>query len=334
MRIPSDLQGFIRGLRSDDRDIRIYSINSISHLGVDAASAIPDLLALWDDPDEDIARLSVRAIGFLGPDILPLKPRVVALLGDRRSGIRQTAAWLLGIMGPSAADTVPVLAPMLNDENVGVQMQAMSALASVSDELDVAVEALRRALQHEDEPTRAEAEQVLRREYAERPSWPRVMRDSAPSKPIGRRSVRSPSEEERETIAALAAAGRALLALGPWRQGPADVVTAIETLVDEARAGESQLTKDEIFNLSYLLGEQVRSASKWEWALFVMEDDVEHSPMVLVAPDHSLVWQPAATVHAALANKDGANTIVTLFDVITCDRLPALEKPGSLVPLN
>jgi hypothetical protein len=334
MRVPSDLQGFIRGLRSDDREIRIYSINSISHLGVDAASAISDLLTLWDDPDEDIARLSVRAIAFLGPDILPLKPRVVALLGDRRPGIRQTAAWLLGIMGPSAADTVPVLAPMLNDENVGVQMQAMTALASVSDELDVAVEALRRALQHEDEPTRAEAEQALRREYAERPSWPRVMRDSAPPKPIGRRSVRSPSEEERETIAALAAAGRALLALGPWRQGPADVVTAIETLVDEARAGESHLTKDQIFNLSYLLGEQVRSASNWEWALFVMEDDVEHSPMVLVAPDHSLVWQPAATVHAALQDKDGANTIFKLFDVITCDRLPALEKPGSLVPLN
>jgi hypothetical protein len=334
MRVPSDLQGFIRGLRSDDREIRIYSINSISHLGVDAASAISDLLTLWDDPDEDIARLSVRAIAFLGPDILPLKPRVVALLGDRRPGIRQTAAWLLGIMGPSAADTVPVLAPMLNDENVGVQMQAMTALASVSDELDVAVEALRRALQHEDEPTRAEAEQALRREYEERPSWPRVMRDSAPPKLIGRRSVRSPSEVERETIAALAAAGRALLALGPWRQGPADVVTAIETLVDEARAAENHLTKDEIFNLSYLLGEQVRSASNWKWALFVMEDDVEHSPMVLVAPDHSLVWQPAATVHAALANKDGANTIFKLFDVITRDRLPALEKPGSLVPLN
>jgi hypothetical protein len=334
MRVPSDLQGFIRGLRSDDREIRIYSINSISHLGVDAASAISDLLTLWDDPDEDIARLSVRAIAFLGPDILPVKPRVVALLGDRRPGIRQTAAWLLGIMGPSAADTVPVLAPMLNDENVGVQMQAMTALASVSDELDVAVEALRRALEHEDEPTRAEAEQALRREYAERPSWPRVMRDSAPPKPIGRRSVRSPSEEERETIAALAAAGRALLALGPWRQGPADVVTAIETLVDEARAGESHLTKDEIFNLSYLLGEQVRSASNWEWALFVMEDDVEHSPMVLVAPDHSLVWQPAATMHAALQDKDGANTIFKLFDIITGDRLPPLEKPGSLVPLH
>jgi HEAT repeats len=334
MRVPSDLQGFIRGLRSDDREIRIYSINSISHLGVDAASAISDLLTLWDDPDEDIARLSVRAIAFLGPDILPLKPRVVALLGDRRPGIRQTAAWLLGIMGPSAADTVPVLAPMLNDENVGVQMQAMTALASVSDELDVAVEALRRALQHEDEPTRAEAEQALRREYAERPSWPRVMRDSAPPKPIGRRSVRSPSEEERETIAALAAAGRALLALGPWRQGPADVVTAIETLVDEARAGESHLTKDEIFNLSYLLGEQVRSASNWEWALFVMEDDVEHSLLVLVAPDHSLVWQPAATVHAALQDKDGANAIFTLFDAITRDLVPALEKPGSLMPLS
>jgi HEAT repeat protein len=334
MRVPSDLQGFIRGLRSDDREIRIYSINSISHLGVDAASAISDLLTLWDDPDEDIARLSMRALTFLGPDILPLKPRVVALLGDHRPGIRQMAACLLGVMGPSAADTLPVLAPMLNDENVGVQMYAMSALANVADELDVAVETLRRALQHEDEPTRAEAEQALRREYAERPSWPRVMRDSAPPKPIWRHSVRSPSEEERETIAALAAAGRALLALGPWRQGPADVVTAIETLVDEARAGESHLTKDEIFNLSYLLGEQVRSASNWEWALFVMEDDVEHSPMVLVAPDHSLVWQPAATVHAALQDKDGANTIFKLFDVITCDRLPALEKPGSLVPLN
>jgi HEAT repeats len=259
----------------------------------------------------------------------------VALLGDRRPGIRQTAAWLLGIMGPSAADTVPVLAPMLNDENVGVRWQATTALASVADELDVAVDALRRALQHEDEPTRAEAEQALRREYAERPSSPRVMRDSAPPKPLGHRSVRRPSEEEIETIAALAAAGRALLALGPWRQGPADVVTAIETLVDEARAGESRLTKDEIFNLSYLLGEQVRSASNWEWALFVMEDDVEHSPItVLVAPDHSLVWQPAATVHAALQDKDGANTIFKLFDIITGDRLPGLEKPGSLVPLH
>jgi hypothetical protein len=42
----------------------------------------------------------------------------------------------------------------------------MTALANVAGELDVAVEALRRALQREDEPTRAEAEQALRREYA------------------------------------------------------------------------------------------------------------------------------------------------------------------------
>jgi HEAT repeat protein len=334
MRVPSDLQGFVRGLSSDDREIRIYSINSISHLGVDAAGAIPDLLTLWDDPDEVIARLSVRALAFVAPDMLPLKPRVVALLGDHRPGIRSTAAWLLGVMGPSAADMVPMLAPMLNDEDFGVQMHAMTALANVADDLEVAVEALRRALRREDEPTRAEAEQVLRREYAKRPSSPRVMRDSAPPKPIGRRSVRGPSEDERETIAALAAAGRALLALGPWRQGPADVVTAIETLVDEARAGESHLTKDEIFNLSYLLGEQVRSASNWEWAFFVTEDDVEPWPMVLVAPDHSFVWQPAATVHAVLQDQDRANTIFKLFEIITCNRLPALEKPGSLATLS
>jgi hypothetical protein len=65
-----------------------------------------------------------------------------------------------------------------------------------------------------------------------------------------------------------------------------------------------------------------------------MEDDVEPSPMVLVAPDHSLVWQPAATVHAALRDKDRADTIFKLFEVITCDRLPALEKPGSLATLS
>src|SRR5262245_30449376 len=75
--------------------------------------------------------------------------------------------------------------------------------------------------------------------------------------------------------------------LGPWRRGPADVVTAVETVVDEARAGESHLTKDEIFSLSYLLGEQVRSASNWEWALLVMEDDSSIRPWS---------WSPPITV--------------------------------------
>jgi|SRR5215813_2393622 len=57
----ADLEEFIRGLLSPDKEDSIYSINAIAYLGPSAASAIPELVSLLDDSDEDIARLCGRA---------------------------------------------------------------------------------------------------------------------------------------------------------------------------------------------------------------------------------------------------------------------------------
>jgi hypothetical protein len=321
-----DLEEFIRGLHADDNEVRLYSISSIAHLGPSAASAIPELVALLDDKDEDVARLSLRALAFLGPDIFPLKPRFVDLLRDPRSGVRQMAAFALSAMGTAAADTVPILVPMLNDERIGVVMHVLGALGSVTDDLDSTVLALRQALEHEDEPTRAEWEEDLRREYAEAKTRKLPLRDESPppSKPLGRRSVRALNQRERRALADWAEGGRDMLTADPGLRDAADVVNAIAAIVDDARAGRRRLSDDEERDLSALLGEQIRTVTGWSWAVF-SADRLDRTILALVAPNRSLVCIPALTIYGNLADKDRVNSIPELFRVMAKNWLPPAE---------
>jgi hypothetical protein len=325
----ADLEEFVGGLHSPDSEDRIYSINAIAHMGPSAASAIPDLVALLDDPDEDIARLSLRALAFLGPDILPLKPRIVSLLRDNRSGIRQAAVFALGTMGASAADTVPFLVSMLNDQHPGVQWHLMMALGRVTVDLERTVELLRQALGREDEQTRDDAEQALRREYADARSTDATPRRADPPvRPLKRRTVRSLDEQETRTLAVSAARGHALLPANLVLQGPEGVVSAIAAVIDDVHAGKRRLTNNEATDVSTLLGEQIRSATGWSWMVF-SADGLDRSLLSLVNSDRSWVCIPSQTVHDSLSGKARANTISVLFHLMAQHRLP-LADAGSL----
>jgi hypothetical protein len=321
-----ELDEFIRGLHARDKEVRLYSINSIAQLGPSAASAIPELVALLDDKDEVIARLSLRALAFLGPDIPSLKRRFADLLQDPRAGIRQMAAFALSAMGTSAADTVPILVPMLNDEDTGVIMHVLGALGSVTDDLDSTVLALHQTFEHEDEQMRAGWEEVLRQEYEKAKSRKLPLRDESPppSKPLGRRTVRALDQGERRALADWAMGGRAMLTADPGSRDPADVVDAIAAIVDDDRAGRRRLSDDEERDLSALLGEQIRTVTDWSWIVF-SADGLDRSVLGLVAPDRSLVCIPALTIYGNLADKDRVNSVPTLFRAMADNVLPPAE---------
>jgi hypothetical protein len=323
------LEEFLDGLHAPDRDERIYSVNAIAHLGPSAASAIPELVALLDDPDEDIARLSLRALSFLGPDVLSLKPRIVGLLRDPRSGVRQMAAFALGAMGTSATDAIPFLISTLDDQDFGVQMHVMTALGRVTDNIERTVQLLRQALEHEDEQFRDDAEQALRREYADARSTDKIpTRADPPGRPLKRRTVRKPDEEESRQIADFVERGQALLPADLALQGPEDVVSAITALIDDVRARTCRLTGDEAIYIATLLGEQIRKVTGWSWVFF-SADGLDRSLMGLTTSDCSRVCIPAETVYNNLADEARANTIPLLFRAIAQDRLPPADA-GSL----
>src|SRR5215475_201405 len=325
----ADLEEFIRGLHSTDRAERIYAINAIADIGAAAASAIPELVVLLDDSDETIARLSLRGLSFLGPDILSLKPRIVSLLRDPRSGIRQTAAFALGSMGASAADTVPILVAMLNDHDTGVQMHVMIALGRVTVDLERTVELLRQALEHEDEQSRDDAEQALRRQYADARSTDTTrIRADPPVRPLTRRTVRSLDEQESRALADSAARGRALLPADRALQGPEDVVRAIAAVIDDVRADKRRLTDDEAADVGTLLGEQMRRVAGWSWVVF-SADGLDRSLLGLMNSDRSRVCIPSQTVHDNLADRARANTIAALFHIVAGGLLPR-ENADSL----
>jgi hypothetical protein len=321
----TDLEEFVRGLHSSNREDRIYSINAITYLGPGAvASAIPELVALLDDSDETIARLSLRGLSFLEPpNILSLKPRIVSLLRDPRSGIRQAAAFALGTMQASAADTVPFLVAMLNDQETGVQMHVMTALGRVTVDLERTVELLQQALEHEDEQIRDGAEQALRRAYADARSTDTTPRpaDPPPVRPLKRRTVRSLDEQESRALADSAAHGHALLPAGLALQEPEDVVSAIAAAIEDVRAGKRRITDDEAADVGALFGEQIRRVTDWSWVAF-SADGLDRSLLGLVNSDRSFVCLPSQTVYDNLANKPRANTIPALFHIMAEGLLP------------
>src|ERR1700730_332366 len=121
----------VKKLYSNDKAARIVAIRSLGRMGAGAATAIPVLIELVDDPDEDIASLSLRALAVIGSS-KSLKPKLAEMLRDPCPRMRQMAAFALGAMGDDGRDTVPSLASMLKDEDGGVQMHAMLALSRVA----------------------------------------------------------------------------------------------------------------------------------------------------------------------------------------------------------
>jgi HEAT repeat protein len=73
LEVVMSVRTLVKKLYSDDKAARIAAIRSLGRAG--AATAIPDLMELVDDPYENIAGLFLRALAVLAPANLSAQAR-------------------------------------------------------------------------------------------------------------------------------------------------------------------------------------------------------------------------------------------------------------------
>ncbi|HEX5103979.1 MAG TPA: HEAT repeat domain-containing protein, partial [Pirellulaceae bacterium] len=61
-------------------DVRLKAVEVLARMGSDANPAVPDLVALLDDPDERIRKAATRTLGRIGPEAAPAVPALMRSL--------------------------------------------------------------------------------------------------------------------------------------------------------------------------------------------------------------------------------------------------------------
>jgi hypothetical protein len=318
----------IEGLYSTDEEIRLYSINSLSHHGEQAAAAIPHLIKLLNDPDEDIGRLALRALSFMGPATSAHKALIIEYLKNPRSGLRQAAAFFLGSLGHAAAETAPLLAEMIMDEAAGVGIHAQLALARVSEDVEDAVHHLKHALRNESEQSRQAAEELFRQTYASTQENPPELKDTSPVfEPVGRPSVRELLDDELQELMQQADSARALIGLNHSKDKPAAIVGVLANFVNDNR----ELADSHFAEMIALYGEMVRAAAGWSWIEMSYSRKAQQVFYCLVDREHRFALAVARLMATVIDAPQQRNLLVSVFGSILRGGPPLPTAPGKLM---
>jgi HEAT repeat protein len=130
-----DIAALTSQLTSRDSSMRLRAAKALGNLGLDARTAVPDLVAVLADPDGDVRRAAVSALRLIQPDVRPGEPIVRSIvmdLADPDPGVRAAAARLLGRLGSAAVSAAPALEALLADPDSDVRRAAADALAKVA----------------------------------------------------------------------------------------------------------------------------------------------------------------------------------------------------------
>lgn len=111
-----------------------------------AATAIPTLVELLQDPDAFIRLDAAYALGFIGPEARAAVPQLITLLKDKEAMVRNNAAYALGLIRADADRVVPELVKLIGDRDARVRFNAAEAIGRFG---RAAVPALTRATQEE-----------------------------------------------------------------------------------------------------------------------------------------------------------------------------------------
>ncbi len=129
---PAAVPALTELLKHTDRQVRVYAVSALEHIGSKAKSAIPDLMELLKDKDADVRQAVAKSLGAIDPEAKTVVPMLTELLKDNHWYVRWTAAWTLRKMGPKAKAAMPALTQSLQDTNVRVREAAAKALESIS----------------------------------------------------------------------------------------------------------------------------------------------------------------------------------------------------------
>ncbi len=129
---------------SQDRTLRIYSLNSLGKIGTNADKVVPFLIRmLGDKKEEGIRNVVARAIMEMGPDAKTAIPHLLKALDVRDVNpvpdtslplrIVDSVLQALGAMGPDGKEAVPALLALFGDPDtpIRVRSRTLSTLGEI-----------------------------------------------------------------------------------------------------------------------------------------------------------------------------------------------------------
>jgi HEAT repeat protein len=130
---PSVISTVTPSLRSTMAGVRIEACEILGHMGVAAASVVPDLLVSLADQDEQVVRAAATALGNVHSNAAVCVPAIRKLLASDSVPVRIVASRALGEFGPEAISAVAALLPLLKDSHAQVRAAAAGALGATKD---------------------------------------------------------------------------------------------------------------------------------------------------------------------------------------------------------
>lgn len=138
----------LRARKDLDYGVRLSATTALGQIG---EPALPEMIALLEDPTIEDKWPIAFTLSRLGPPAAPAVPGLMALLDDEDYRVRQQSAEALGGIGPKASEAVPKLLHLMTDAEWPVRSDVCRALAAI-DVVDSAIlQALRDRKSNDDE---------------------------------------------------------------------------------------------------------------------------------------------------------------------------------------
>ncbi|QDU59765.1 HEAT repeat protein [Planctomycetes bacterium Pan216] len=120
---------FVKAL--GDEATRGAALKALSHLGPDAAGAVPALEGLLASPDSATKLQTLLVLAHIRSGAAPATDKIAALLDDADPQIAQAAAYALGKIGPGAKAAVPLLTAKLSSQETFLPIASAWALTNI-----------------------------------------------------------------------------------------------------------------------------------------------------------------------------------------------------------
>lgn len=160
---PDEVIPLLRSKLTDpESDVRHAAIDELAEIGPEAAVAIPDLIAIIQDPSSRDKSDAAQALGKMGIVVEGVIPALCLALKDEDRFVRWFAGNSLKELGANAAEAAIELGEVgLHDNNPDVRRKALSALGAMGENAAPAISHLRDGLTHQDGLVRIESANAL-----------------------------------------------------------------------------------------------------------------------------------------------------------------------------
>ncbi|MGL6074342.1 MAG: HEAT repeat domain-containing protein [Fimbriiglobus sp.] len=141
--VDDPLPDLIRGMRSNQPEVRSRSARALGRMGEQARDAMPHLAHALHDQEASVRESAAQAMGQMGPEAIP---HLTLMLQHDDKYVRRNAVWALGKLGHASIPTIPYLCQALRDADPRVASGAAQTLGGLAEQAAEAIGPLTEAM--------------------------------------------------------------------------------------------------------------------------------------------------------------------------------------------